>query len=60
MEHFTAVILAAGEGTRMKSDTPKALHKVCGLPILTHIIKATRRAGAEKIIVVVGKDAEKI
>ena len=43
----------------MKSDTPKVLHKVCGLPILTHIIKATRRAGAEKIVVV-GKDAEKI
>ena len=30
MEDFTAVILAAGEGTRMKSDTPKVLHKVCG------------------------------
>lgn len=60
MEHFTAVILAAGEGTRMKSDTPKVLHKVCGLPVLTHIIEATRRAGAEKIVVVVGKDAEKI
>lgn len=60
MEHFTAVILAAGEGTRMKSDTPKVLHKVCGLPVLTHIIEATRRAGAEKIVVVVGKDAEEI
>jgi bifunctional UDP-N-acetylglucosamine pyrophosphorylase/glucosamine-1-phosphate N-acetyltransferase len=60
MEHFTAVILAAGEGTRMKSDTPKVLHKVCGLPMLAHIIEATRRAGAEKIVVVVGKDAEKI
>ena len=60
MEHFTAVILAAGEGTRMKSDTPKVLHKVCGLPVLTHIIEAPRRAGAEKIVVVVGKDAEEI
>ncbi|HHV17275.1 MAG TPA: bifunctional UDP-N-acetylglucosamine diphosphorylase/glucosamine-1-phosphate N-acetyltransferase GlmU [Thermoanaerobacterales bacterium] len=60
MENFTAVILAAGEGTRMKSNTPKVLHKVCGLPVLTYIIEATRRAGAEKIVVVVGKDAEKI
>lgn len=60
MEDFTAVILAAGEGTRMKSDVPKVLHRVCGLPILTHVINAARCAGANKIIVVVGKDSEKI
>lgn len=60
MKHFTAVILAAGEGTRMKSYTPKVLHKICGLSMLGHVIKATRTAGAEKIVVVVGKNAEKI
>lgn len=60
MEDFTAVILAAGEGTRMKSDTPKVLHKVCGQPILTYIIQAARKAGAQKIVVVVGKGADKV
>lgn len=60
MEDFTAVILAAGEGTRMKSDIPKVLHKVCGLPILTYTLKAARQAGARKIVVVVGNGAEKV
>ncbi|NLZ53350.1 MAG: bifunctional UDP-N-acetylglucosamine diphosphorylase/glucosamine-1-phosphate N-acetyltransferase GlmU [Thermoanaerobacteraceae bacterium] len=60
MEDFTAVILAAGEGTRMKSDTPKVLHKVCGRPILTYVIEAARRAGAQKIVVIVGRGADKI
>jgi len=60
MENFTAVILAAGEGTRMKSDTPKVLHKVCGRPILTYIIEAARRAGAQKTVIIVGKGADKI
>lgn len=60
MEHFTAVILAAGEGTRMKSDIPKVLHKVCGVPILAHVIRAAQQAGADKIVIVVGKNAEKI
>jgi len=60
MEDFTAVTLAAGEGTRMKSDTPKVLHKVCGQPILTYILQAARRAGAQKTVVIVGKGADKI
>lgn len=60
MEYFTAVILAAGEGKRMKSNTPKVLHKICGLPMLAHVIQAARQAGAEKIVVVVGENAEKV
>lgn len=55
MSNFTAVILAAGEGTRMKSDTPKVMHKICGVPMLEHVIRASRDAGASKIVVVVGK-----
>ncbi|MCG0275841.1 MAG: bifunctional UDP-N-acetylglucosamine diphosphorylase/glucosamine-1-phosphate N-acetyltransferase GlmU [Thermosediminibacteraceae bacterium] len=57
---FAAVILAAGEGTRMKSNTPKVLHKVCGIPMLGHVILAARSAGAKRIIVVVGKGAEEV
>lgn len=60
MENFTAVILAAGEGTRMKSDTPKVMHKVCGVPMLEHVIRASRDAGASKIVVVVGKHRDVI
>ena len=47
-----AVILAAGQGTRMKSATPKVLHKVAGLPMLGHVIAAVRGAGVERIVVV--------
>lgn len=58
MTDFIAVILAAGEGTRMKSDTPKILHKVCGVPMIDHVIRACKGAGASKIVVIVGKGAE--
>ncbi|MCX7280519.1 MAG: bifunctional UDP-N-acetylglucosamine diphosphorylase/glucosamine-1-phosphate N-acetyltransferase GlmU [Alphaproteobacteria bacterium] len=47
-----AVILAAGQGTRMKSALPKVLHKVAGLPLLGHVIGALRGAGVERIVVV--------
>ncbi|MFO1248177.1 MAG: bifunctional UDP-N-acetylglucosamine diphosphorylase/glucosamine-1-phosphate N-acetyltransferase GlmU [Alphaproteobacteria bacterium] len=47
-----AVILAAGQGTRMKSSLPKVLHKVAGLPLLGHVIGALRSAGVERIVVV--------
>ena len=60
MKDFTAVILAAGEGIRMKSDTPKVLHKICGQPMLSYVIGAARQAGAQKIVVIVGKGADLI
>jgi len=60
MDNFTAVILAAGEGKRMKSNTPKVLHKICGKPMLTYVIEAAKGAGAQKVIVIVGEGAELI
>jgi bifunctional UDP-N-acetylglucosamine pyrophosphorylase/glucosamine-1-phosphate N-acetyltransferase len=47
-----AIVLAAGQGTRMKSALPKVLHKVAGLPLLGHVIGALRAAGVERIVVV--------
>jgi bifunctional UDP-N-acetylglucosamine pyrophosphorylase / glucosamine-1-phosphate N-acetyltransferase len=52
----TVVILAAGHGTRMKSDTPKVLHDVCGRPLLHWSVGAARDAGAGKVVVVGGPD----
>ena len=50
-----AIILAAGQGTRMKSALPKVLHKVAGLPLLGHVIAALKGAGVDKIVVNLGK-----
>ena len=47
-----SVILAAGQGTRMKSAKPKVMHAIAGLPILGHVIAAARGAGASRIVVV--------
>lgn len=55
---ITALILAAGQGTRMKSDTPKVLHKVCGKTMLGHVIEAVDSVGADKKIVIVGHGAD--
>ncbi len=49
-----AVILAAGQGTRMKSPTPKVLHKIAGRALLDHAIDAAEALGCARIIVVVG------
>ncbi len=54
------IILAAGQGTRMKSATPKVMHKVAGLPILGHVIAAMRAAGIERIVVVTHKEGEEV
>lgn len=59
-EGFCAIILAAGKGKRMKSDLAKVLHPVCGLPMLIHSVTAARAAGAQRIVVVIGHQAEKI
>lgn len=55
-----SIILAAGEGTRMKSATPKVLHKIAGLSLVGHVIKAVQAVGAGSIAVVVGRDAENV
>jgi bifunctional UDP-N-acetylglucosamine pyrophosphorylase/glucosamine-1-phosphate N-acetyltransferase len=54
------IILAAGQGTRMKSATPKVMHAVAGLPILGHVIAAMRGAGVQRIVVVTHKDGEEV
>jgi bifunctional UDP-N-acetylglucosamine pyrophosphorylase/glucosamine-1-phosphate N-acetyltransferase len=55
-----SIILAAGEGTRMKSDLPKTLHKVCGKEMIKYIIEASLNSGIEKNIVVLGHGKEKV
>lgn len=58
MSELVSVILAAGKGTRMKSNLPKVLHKVAGKTMLDHVLAASKAAGASKNIVVVGHHAE--
>lgn len=57
---FLAIVLAAGEGTRMRSNLPKVLHKVGGLPMVGHVIHAVKAAGCERMALVVGNGAEKV
>lgn len=49
---LTAIVLAAGKGTRMRSDLPKVLHKVAGRTMLGHVLAAVQAAGATRIGVV--------
>src|SRR5215213_1926336 len=57
---ITAVLLAAGQGTRMKSDLPKVLHPLCGKPMLWHVLESLKSAATEKPVVVVGHGAEEV
>lgn len=59
-ENLLAIVLAAGEGTRMRSDLPKVLHEVGGLPMVGHTIRAIEQAGCDKVALVVGNGAEKV
>ena len=60
MKSLTAVILAAGKGTRMKSDIPKVLFPVAGKPMLQHVIDTLGKLGVSDIFVVVGYRAEQV
>ncbi len=60
MSDVTVVILAAGHGTRMKSDLIKVLHPVAGKPMLGHVVANARRAGFADIVVVVGFQQERV
>ena len=57
---INAIILAAGEGTRMKSSHPKVVHKLLSKPLIWWPVHAAREAGAERIIVVVGHGADEV
>ena len=54
------IILAAGEGTRMKSALPKVLHRIAGLPMVAHVVKAARTAGGGDVALVVGRGGEAV
>jgi bifunctional UDP-N-acetylglucosamine pyrophosphorylase/glucosamine-1-phosphate N-acetyltransferase len=56
----TAVLLAAGQGTRIKSDVPKMLHPVCGQPMVFHALAAARQAASEQPVLVIGHGAEAV
>jgi bifunctional UDP-N-acetylglucosamine pyrophosphorylase/glucosamine-1-phosphate N-acetyltransferase len=57
---LSAVVLAAGEGTRMRSATPKVLHPLCGRPMLLHVLDTLVELPLERIVVVVGHGAERV
>lgn len=60
MDSIAAIILAAGKGTRMKSSKVKVLHPLAGEPLLSFPLEAARAADAERIVVVVGHQADEV
>ncbi len=57
---INVVILAAGQGKRMRSDVPKVLHRLGGKPLLTHVVDAARRLQPSRICVVYGHGGEQV
>ena len=55
-----AVVLAAGKGTRLKTELPKVLHKVAGKPMLQWVVEAARQAGCERVVVVTAPGDERV
>ena len=60
MQKVTTVILAAGHGKRMKSNLPKVLHKVSGMPMVEHVIRVAESVNSEHIVCVVGHGKEQV
>lgn len=60
MTEILTIILGAGEGTRMKSDQPKVLHKVGGRPMIGHVLAACAEAGAKSRHIVIGPDHDHV
>ncbi|AQT67324.1 Bifunctional protein GlmU [Anaerohalosphaera lusitana] len=60
MAQKVAIIMAAGQSTRMNTKLPKVLHEVCGRPMLSYVLDACRQAGVDRIIIVVGYGKEQI
>lgn len=59
-ESVEAVVLAAGQGTRMNSEKPKVCHDCFGEPMITHIVRSLSRAGVESLRAVVGEGRERV
>lgn len=57
---LSAIVLAAGQGTRMRSATPKVLHRIAGRPLVAWSVRAALDAGASKVVVVVGHARERV
>ena len=60
MSEFAVVVLAAGEGTRMRSATPKVLHEIAGLPLIGHVLSTAHSLGAEHVVTVLRHEKEAI
>jgi bifunctional UDP-N-acetylglucosamine pyrophosphorylase/glucosamine-1-phosphate N-acetyltransferase len=60
MKPLCAIILAAGKGTRFKSELAKVLHPILGRPMLGYVLEAARGLGADRLVVVVGHQAESV
>src|ERR1700682_3127063 len=57
---LSAVVLAAGEGTRMRSSRPKPLHRLCGRPLVLHVLDALAELPLQRAVVVIGHGAERV
>ena len=57
---ISAIVLAAGDGTRMRSRTPKVLHTLCGKPMLLHVVDSLSALPLERVVVVVGRGADAV
>ena len=55
-----AIVLAAGKGTRMKSDKPKVVHEVLYKPMINHVVDELKALGVDETIVIVGHGAEQV
>ena len=60
MSETSVIVLAAGQGTRMKSRRAKVLHELCGVPMLGHVLRNAQRLAPTRLIVVVGRDADEV
>ncbi len=58
--HTQAILLAAGKGTRMKSERPKVLHEICGKSMLSYVIDNVKNADIEKIAVIAGYKSDEV
>lgn len=60
MKHLMAIILAAGEGKRMKSKKTKILHEICGKPMVEWAYQCVKNSGVDEIVLVVGRSSEEV